>query len=244
MWRSRRSSRMSSIRIWSPTGSTTYRSGWARRVTRPASPISAPANASAAARFPTPGGPWKRYACAGPSETAARRSRFASGCSGKLSNASMDLAGELGGRLRSVDDDDPVRKHRGELTVCAVDGARKVVALALDPVGRATATPCNLRVDEDEERRVRQEPTGRLQVQLEDPVDAEVARHPLVGKRRVDVAVADHVLPCLERGRDHPLDELGSCGHEERRLGPRRDVVRVEEQRSDLFAEVGAAGLA
>src|SRR5919199_1905651 len=194
MWRSRRSSRMSSIRIWSPTGSTTYRSGCARRATRPASPISSPANASAAARFPTPGGPWKRYACAGPSETAARRSRFASGCSGKLSNASMDLAGELGGRLRSVDDDDPVREHRGELTVRAVD--------------------------------------------------AEVARHPLVGKRRVDVAVADHVLPCLERGRDHPLDELGSCGHEERRLGPRRDVVRVEEQRSDLFAEVGAAGLA
>ena len=45
----------------------------------------------AAARFPTPGGPWKRYACAGPSASAARSRRFASACSGKLSKTSTDL---------------------------------------------------------------------------------------------------------------------------------------------------------
>ena len=39
-----------------------------------------------AARLPTPCGPWKRYACAGPSSSAASSSRFASCCSGTRSN--------------------------------------------------------------------------------------------------------------------------------------------------------------
>ena len=57
MWRSRRSSRTSSILIWSPCGSSTYRSGCARRETRSPSLSSSPANAIAARRFPTPAGP-------------------------------------------------------------------------------------------------------------------------------------------------------------------------------------------
>src|SRR2546423_1249979 len=38
-------------------------------------------NARATSRLPTPCGPWKRYACAGPSASAASSSRFASACS-------------------------------------------------------------------------------------------------------------------------------------------------------------------
>src|SRR5207302_5270451 len=149
MCRSRRSARTSSIRIWSPTGSTRYRSGWTPLVTRlwsegadSAAPpgelagfarelgsISSAANASAAVRLPTPRGPWKRYACAGPSTSAARRRRFASCCSGKLSNPSMHDLRELRGRERRVEREDPLGKELGELPVGAVDGCSEVVPL-------------------------------------------------------------------------------------------------------------------
>ena len=53
-------------------------------------------------RLPTPGGPWKRYACAGPSASAASSSRFASACSGKpwkrVTHLLRDLVGGPGRR--------------------------------------------------------------------------------------------------------------------------------------------------
>jgi argininosuccinate lyase len=52
--------RTASIRIWSPKGSSTYRSGCVRRSTRGSPPSSSDANASAVARLPTPAGPLKR----------------------------------------------------------------------------------------------------------------------------------------------------------------------------------------
>src|SRR5438105_7894406 len=245
MCRSRRSSRIASMRIWSPSGSNTYRSGWARRSTRSGEPSSSAANASAAARLPTPGGPWSRYACAGPSASAARSRRFASGCSGKVSNLSTDLHGEVAGRLRAVERDDPLREHRGQLPIGPVDGGAKVSSLALDAVGRVPGPPRRLvRVEEDQERAIGEEPAGRLEVQLQHAVDSEPTRDPLVGERRVDVAVADDVGPALERGLDHAGDELRARGREERRLGPRRQLLPVQQELAHALAEVGAAGLA
>src|SRR3954451_4984548 len=150
MCRSRRSSRMSSIRIWSPTGSSTYTSGCAPRSTRPAAPppISCAANATAAARLPTPGGPWKRYACAGPSASAARRSRFGSLCSGKVANASTDLLRDLVGGTVAVHGADALGKHLGERTVRLVDRAVERFPLPLDPVARLPAVERELRVDQ------------------------------------------------------------------------------------------------
>ena len=55
------------------------------------------------ARLPTPDGPWKRYACAGPRRRAAARSRrFASACSGMLSKTFTDLLCDHLGRAVAV----------------------------------------------------------------------------------------------------------------------------------------------
>src|SRR5436190_16784245 len=203
MCRSRRSSRIASIRIWSPSGSSTYRSGCERRSTRASPPSSSDAKASAVARLPTPAGPWKRYACAGRSPRAARRSRFASSCSGTLSKLVEHLLGDLARRARAVDRLDSLRIALGQSAVSGVDVDAEVVVLALDPVAAGADTSRRLGgVDEQQERAVGQHPADRVQVQLEHLLEAEPAREPLVGERRVEVAVADHVRAPLERGRD------------------------------------------
>ena len=81
-----------------------------------------------------PDGPWKRYACAGPSASAARSSRFASCCSGTLSKAFTDLLRELLGAARS-----PSSSRRSAPGTCSrARGSRrrparwKLGALALD----------------------------------------------------------------------------------------------------------------
>src|SRR5919198_1348100 len=239
MCRSRRRSRIASM-----SGSRMYRSGWARRSTRSGEPSSSAANATAAARLPTPGGPWSRYACAGPSASAARSRRFASGCSGKLSNLSTDLHGEVAGRLRPIERDDPLGEHRGQLSIGPVHGGAKVTAFALDTVGIAAGPPRRLsRVEEDQEGAIREEPARGLEVQLQHALDAEAARDPLVGERGVDVAVADDVRAVLERGLDHARDELGTRGREEGRLGPRRQLRAVQQKLPHALTEVGPPGL-
>src|SRR5437868_9167912 len=207
---------MSSMRIWSPTGSSTYTSGCVPRRTRSGSRISWAAKATAAARLPTPDGPWNRYACAAPSASAARRRRFASACSGKVSKTSTDLLGDLIGWAVAVDGDDAPREHVRERTVRLVDRAVELLPLALDAVRGGAALGRDVGIDEDEEGAVGQQALRRGEVELEHAVDAEVAGDALVGERGVDVAVADHVAPGLERRGDHALDELGACGREER----------------------------
>src|SRR6266545_8195868 len=111
-------------------------SGCVPRCTRSGSPMSCPAKVTAAARLPTPGGPWKRYACAGRSASAARSSRFASACSGKVLKASTDLLGDDVGWPVAVHGRDAFRIHLCERTVRLVDRPLKLLPLALDPVGR------------------------------------------------------------------------------------------------------------
>src|SRR6185295_13505684 len=108
------------------------RSGWARASTRRASPRSAAAKANAAVRFPTPGGPCSRYACAPPFASAAPRRRFASGCSGTDAKGSIHLLGELVGGPRRVEDDDPIGKASGELAVPGGSPRAEVVSLTLE----------------------------------------------------------------------------------------------------------------
>ena len=66
-------------------------------------PTSSRANAQASARLPTPCGPWKRYACAGPSSSAASSSRFASAARDAESRQAgiMNLLCDLRARLLS-----------------------------------------------------------------------------------------------------------------------------------------------
>src|SRR5207244_1662107 len=187
--------------------------------------MSSAANASAAARFPVPGGPWKRYACAGPSARAAASSRFASPCSGKLSKLSTDQSREVLGRLRRIGGDDTPREQLGELAVRRVDLPPELRALALDAVVLAAALCGLVGIDQQQDRLVGEQAARRLEVQLEHAVDAEAARDSLVCERRVDVAVADHVGAALERRRDHAVDELRARGCEEQSLRPRPGVV-------------------
>src|SRR5213078_769299 len=136
------------------------RSGFARAAGS-LPPISWPAKASAAARFPTPGSPWKRYACAGPSASAARSSRFASACPGKVSKASTDLLGDGIGRPVAVHGRDALGIHLGQRTVRLVDRPMVLLPLALDPVGRRTALKGDLGIDQDEEGAVGQKAARR-----------------------------------------------------------------------------------
>src|SRR5919201_3721458 len=245
MCRSRRSSRTASIRIWSPSGSSTYRSGCVRRSTRGSPPSSSDANASAAPRFPTPAGPWKRYACAGPSTSAAAKSRFASPCSGRLSKAVKDLAPDLVGRAGAVDRRDPLRKRSGQLAVGLVDASAEVGVLALDPVAGPGQPPRRLAgIDQQQVGAVREDASDRVQVQLEHALETQAAGDPLVGERGVEVAVTDDVRSASERGSNHLFDELRAGGREERGLGPRRDTQTAENQLAHLLAELRPPRLA
>ena len=164
------------------------------------------ANARASSRLPTPCGPWKRYACAGPSSSAASSRRFASCCSGKRSNlrhsgaSEPSLDREHGHCARSrpagsapSSDDVPLRRWRDELAVAGVDAAderRRPRARS----GRARRRAARARRSgSSSSTNVRSgiEAAGRDRVQLADGVDPEPARGALVGERRVDVAVAD-----------------------------------------------------
>ena len=100
-------------------------------------------------------------------------------------------------------------------------------------------------VDEEEHGLVREQAARRLEVQLEHGVDAEAASDPLVGERRVDVAVAEHGGAAGEGRGDHPLDQLRAGRGEQGGLGPGDDLlVAVEDDLADGLAELGAARLA
>src|SRR5262245_51702114 len=95
-------------------------------------PSSSRANARASGRLPTPGGPWKRYACAVPSASAASSRRFASCCSRTESSKLIPhLLRELLDRLRRVERDAPLRERRHDLPVPLVQAAHEGAALAL-----------------------------------------------------------------------------------------------------------------
>ena len=92
--------------------------------------------------------------------------------------------------------------------------------------------------------RVGNEPTDRGEVQLEHGLDAEATTCALVGDRRVEVPVGDDRRAALERRTDHLLDVLRARRRVERGLGPRRDVVAVEDEIAHRLTERCAAGLA
>src|SRR4029079_9063010 len=176
MCRSRRNSRMSSIRIWSPTGSLTYRSGCEPRSTRPRSPISSPANAIAVARLPTPGGPWKGSAWSGPASASAQRStRFASACSEMFSKMSTDLLVQFIRRPRAVEQDDAIRVLPRDYAVSVGYALPELRSFSLDAVwALSDAFSGRVWIDLEHEGDVRQEGARGDPVQLVDLLDAEI----------------------------------------------------------------------
>ena len=219
------------MRIMSPSGSTTRRSGCVRSTTRRASPSCAPANANAAAVLPTPAGPWKRKACASPSPSAAVKQPL---CLVLLRNRRRK------GSMRSPR---PMASPRPCSAGCRVPSSTRYRSgnrAASSPVGRRrrgcgsrrpparsgrARRPCGAAASSDadleQDRPIGHQPLDGGEVELEHALEPEPARDSLVGDRRVDVAVADHGRSSRERGPDHLLDVLGARGCVERGLGPR-----------------------
>src|SRR5436309_3725674 len=97
-------------------------------------PISARAKVRATSRLPTPGGPWNRYACAGPSRSAASSSRPASACSEKRTSVLTDLLRDIVGCPAAVDGDDALGLGLGEGPVSPIDPLHEIDSSPLDPV--------------------------------------------------------------------------------------------------------------
>jgi len=76
-------------------------------------------------------------------------------------------------------------------------------------LARASA-PRLFGIEQHEERPIRQQASRHEQVQLPHLLLTERAPDPLVGDRRVDVAVTDDVLAALERRPDRMLDVVGA----------------------------------
>src|SRR5918995_2483771 len=244
MCRSRWSARISSIRIISPSASSANRSGCVPASTRRSSPSSSPAKARAAARLPTPGGPWKRYACAGPSFTAAASRRRASRCSANALKLTLDPLRERVGVERAVEKDDAIREERRQLLIPGGDALVERGVLPFDAVGLgADAGGGRPRLDREHERPVREQPAGGEHVHLEHFVHAQLPADPLVDDRAVEVAVEEDVGPARERGPDDLGHDLGARRRVEERLGPRRHRSAVEDEVADRLAERGLTRL-
>ena len=132
------------MRIISPSGSITCRSGCVPASTRRASPRSAPANANAAARLPTPAGPWRRYACAAPSCERRVEQALRSGLRGaSLTRNAHDGAPPATPRCDlvhargAVDDDVALGIPHRELAVGVGRPLLQLQPVALDPIAVA-----------------------------------------------------------------------------------------------------------
>jgi UDP-glucose 4-epimerase len=121
----------------------------------------------------------------------------------------------------------------------------EVVGLALEAVLLTGQTLRKMsHIKREQERSIGHEPTHRGQVEIEDPIEPEAARHALVRDGGVDVAVADHGRAPFESRPDHVVHVLSARRRVEKRLGPGSDVTAVKDEVSDPLPELGPARLA
>ena len=177
------------------------------------------------------GGPWSRYACAGPSASAAREQALRLlPAQASRSKLSTDEGRDLVGGTRPVDArrcaagrprrarGRPGRRGRGSRPPRARSGP-----------GRRRSAAARRGVDEQEEGGVGEQAADDGEVQLEHPVEPEPAGDALVGERRVDVAVADDVRAALERRPDHLAPR---APHAPPRRAPPRPTARSPARRA------------
>src|SRR6266516_3285040 len=161
-----------------------------------------------------------------------------------FSKTSTDLLVPLIRWPRAVEQDDALPVLPGDYAVSVEHALPEVPSLPLDAIRALSDTSCGgVEIDLEHEGDVREEAAGRDPIQLVDLVDAELARVALVGERRVDVQIRDHIVPGVERRRDHALDELGPGRREERGLRPGAHFHPLQEQAPHLLTERRAAGL-
>ena len=218
----------------------------AARDPRRGRPAARPRRRCAAARLPTPGGPCRRYACAGPSASAAAGGASPRAAQERSAKAFTDPRRPA--RLRA----DPVERDgcaRG--TARRARGRRRRPRVGSSAPSRSirSVAPARRRADsagssEQQEGQVRQQARTALQVQLEHALDAEPARDALVGERRVEVAVADDVGAALERRADHLARRARPAPPRRARPRPTGSSPAVEDEPADALAELRAARLA
>ena len=189
------------MRIISPSGSSSYRSGWNSRVVW----SSARANARATSRFPTPGRPVEEVRVR---RTFAQRRLEQARRLGVLREAGERAHGSPRrsrsghgrrrrrrcGRARRR----PARDSRRRRARMKSSPARSIRSwwLAGAP-GASSGSSTTTKV------RSGSSAAGDEQAQLAHPLARRARGRTLVGDRRVEVAVADDVRAALERGPDH-----------------------------------------
>ncbi len=90
---------------------------------------------------------------------------------------------------------------------------------------------------------MRHQTLGRPERQGPDLVVGHPPRGPLVGDRGVHEPVGQHDGTPFESRADHGLHVVGAVGCEQQGLGPRRDVVAVQQHLTDGTADPCAARL-
>ena len=112
-----------------------------------------------------------------------------------------------------------------------------LVAPAAGPLTR------HRRIGVEDDREVRLQALGRPAGQRGDLLVAQVASRGLVGARGVDVAIRDDDAAALQHRPHERCDVVRAVGGEDECLRTRRDTVAVQDDRAELRAGLGAAGL-
>ena len=172
-----------------------------------------------------------------------------------------NTGGDLGDRLRLIEQDNAVGIACCNGSVLLVDATVEVIAFAFEAilVGAVLAHVTIVSAAGARERGVerRQKKQGEIRLNViagsavhgEDALCAEPAARSLVGLRRVCVAVAEDNLAALERRKNDLVKGLGAVGEHQRHLGCGCDLAQlglalgIEQHAANAVAEPGSAGL-
>ena len=169
---------------------------------------------------------------------------MASGCSGTSAKVATDLLCDVGDGAPAVHDDVPLRDRAASVAYAPATRSQKSPP-ARSIRSRSWPTRASAVSGSISIRNVRSGSSPPTTARLRSSTASRPSPRPdaLVGDGRVDVAVAHDGRAPFERRADHLLDVLRARGRVERRLGPRRDVVAVEDEVADRLAERRAPGL-
>ena len=158
-----------------------------------------------------------------------------------------DVVGHLVDGPVGVDDDETLRLGPGQGEELLAQGDAEGIPLLLEAVLGAAAGGAPLgqaRVAVEQDGQVRQEPLGGPQGEVADLLGAERAGRALVGDGGVEVAVGQDDGAALKGGPHAGGDVVGAVGGVQEGLGARGDVPAVQEEATNLDAELRAARFA
>src|SRR6266480_173038 len=192
-----------------------------------------------------------RLRCAPPRSGVSRRSllrRAHAGLRKRIDDQAQDALRDLVLLGRGIHLSPASRIGRRHLLVTGADALVKGRRLAIQSILRWTRNPGEAGLDRqvEQDREVRLKTTGGLGLQPSQRVQVEATPVPLVGERRIRVAIAEHQLATCEPRADHLLDMLRPCRSEEQRLRPRRHryLLPAQQDGTDHLPHPGTARFA